>query len=55
MLAELWALSDAETRIQDNWTLLTDPTTSYEHAGEILGIDAPTATTEFGGIEGGCP
>jgi hypothetical protein len=55
MIAELWEHSDAASRIHDYWELLTDPSTTYEQAGEALGIDAPAGTTEFGGIEGGCP
>lgn len=55
MLAELWEHPDATPRIHGHWDLLTDPSTTYEQAGEALGIDAPEATTEFGGIEGGCP
>jgi hypothetical protein len=55
MLAELWEHPDATSRIHANWELLTDPNTTYEQAGEALGIEAPSATEEFGGIEGGCP
>jgi len=55
MVVELWEHTDATSRIHENWELLTDPGTTYEQAGEALGIDTPTATTEFGGIEGGCP
>lgn len=55
MLADLWEHPDATSRIHEIWELLTDPSTTYEQAGEALGIEAPAATEEFGGIEGGCP
>lgn len=55
MIAELWEHPDAKARIHEHWELLTDPGTTYEQAGEALGVDAPVATSDFGGIEGGCP
>lgn len=55
MVADLWRLADETTRMHSNWAVLTDPATTYQQAGELLGISAPTPTDESGGIEGGCP
>jgi hypothetical protein len=55
MVADLWQLTDETTRVQGNWSVLTDPATTYQQAGELLGISVPTPTEGFGGIDGGCP
>lgn len=54
MVARLWDVPNAHELIRSNWETLTSPETSYEDAGEILGIDVPQGYDEHGRLESGC-
>jgi len=55
MVAELWRNPGSTELIVDNWDVLTAPETSYDQAGEILGVSVPTGYDQNGILVGGCP
>jgi len=54
MVAEAWRLSSGRTLMHANWDAVIDPTTSYEEAGALLGIEVPAPVDEFGQTGDGC-
>lgn len=53
MVAELWEDSNADELVRSNWETLTAVDTSYEEAGEILGVEVPEYD-ENGRVQEGC-
>jgi hypothetical protein len=55
MVRELWTKPDPSTQILDNWDLLVGPQTTYEEAGDALGVSVPTGYDSDGVLVAGCP
>jgi hypothetical protein len=55
MVATLWERPASGELIRQNWSVLTDPATTYRQAGSILGIEVPEGYGPDGGFEHGCP
>jgi hypothetical protein len=55
MFVGFWDDPGAKDLIHRNWEILTDPNTTFQEAGEILGVAVPVGSDELGHLEGGCP
>lgn len=55
MVRDLWGQPGVTETIRASWATLTDPETTYEEAGEILGVAVPEGVSPDGRLEGGCP
>lgn len=55
MVAGFWDDPDVKDLVHGNWEVLTNPNTTYQEAGEILGVAVPVGYDELGNLEGGCP
>ena len=50
MTVELWDQPDAASKVITNWETLIDPETTYEQAGEVLGVPVPSGPREQGDV-----
>jgi hypothetical protein len=55
MVVGFWDDPGAKDLIRRNWQVLTNPDTTYQEAGEVLGVAVPVGYDELGHLEGGCP
>jgi len=55
IVTDFWANPDGAEIIRDNWSVLTNPATSYEEASNIMGVSLPTGYDREGHLEGACP
>lgn len=55
MLIQAWDRPGLEELIRSNWGTLTDPNTTYQQTGKILGVDVPKGWGEGGVLTQGCP
>jgi len=55
MVTDFWGNPDGVSIIRDNWSVLTDPATTYQEAGEIIGVAVPSGSDETGFLETACP
>lgn len=55
MVTDFWANPAGVSIIRDNWDRLTDPATTYEEAGEIMGVSVPGGYDDDGILETACP
>ena len=54
MVTDFWAYPDGVSIIRDHWSVLTDPVTTYQEAGAIMGVRAPSGYDEDGFLETAC-
>ncbi|MCI0545362.1 MAG: hypothetical protein L0Z49_13120, partial [Actinobacteria bacterium] len=55
MVTDFWANPAGASIIRDNWAVLTDPATTYQEAGKVMGVAVPTGYDETGYIATACP